>query len=131
MDRDGLIKKYGSIRKAADAMKIPRSTLHLRLKGVAPKKKENPGKGVKKTLSDFRASYDKAFIVPKKVRDGIKLLGSAGWEYEVAFAKLAGVSLADLGNFRDLFTDYIVNLKDSRRAWAGSVKTAKIMRDMI
>jgi len=84
-----------------------------------------------KTLSDFRNTYDKATIVPAKVKAALKELGAAGWEYEVAFAKLAGVSLSDLGMFRDEFAGYVVNLRDSRRAWAGSEKTAKTMREMI
>jgi hypothetical protein len=84
-----------------------------------------------KTLADFRNTYDKATIVPSKVKAAIKEIGASGWEYESQFAKLAGVSLSDLGMFRDEFAGYVVNLRDSRRAWAGSEKTAKTMREMI
>lgn len=84
-----------------------------------------------RSLSDFRATYDKSTIVPTRVKAALKEMGSNGWEYEVAFAKLAGVSLNDLGLFRDEFSGYIVTLRDSRRAWAGSEKMAKTMREMI
>lgn len=84
-----------------------------------------------KSLADFRNTYDKSTIVPAKIRTAIKALGAGGWEYEVAFAKIAGASLSDIGMFRDKFADYIVSLKDSRRAWAGSASTAKAMREMI
>jgi hypothetical protein len=84
-----------------------------------------------KTLADFRQTYDKATIVPAKVKAALKVLGASGWEYEVQFSRLAGVSTMDLSAFRDQFAGYIVNLKDNRRAWAGSVKTASMMKEMI
>lgn len=84
-----------------------------------------------KTLADFRQVYDKATIVPAKVKAAIKLLGVSGWEYESQFAKIAGVTLSDIGMFRDQFAGHIVSLRDNRRAWAGSEKTANIMREMI
>ena len=104
--------------------------------GVKPssvKKAVAPSIEVKKvkTLSDFRNTYDKATIVPAKVKAALKVLGASGWEYEVAFVKLAGVSLMDLALFREEFAPYIVNLKDNKRAWAGSTKTATTMREML
>lgn len=84
-----------------------------------------------KTLSDFRNTYDKATIVPAKVKAAIKAMGQNGWEYEVEFGRMAGVRLSDLAAFRDMFADFVVGLKDNRRAWAGSVKTAKTMREML
>jgi hypothetical protein len=84
-----------------------------------------------KTLADFRNTYDLSTIVPKKIKEGIKSLGNSGWEYEVEFARMANVRLIDVANFRELFVDYIVNLKDNRRVWAGSVQTAKTMRAML
>lgn len=92
--------------------------------------KNQPGKKGK-TLADFRHTYDKSTIVPAKVKAALKELGVTGWEYESQFHKLAGVSLMDLAMFRELFADYIVNLKDNKRAWAGSTKTANIMREML
>jgi hypothetical protein len=88
-----------------------------------------PAKG--KTLADFRQTYDKATIVPSRVKAALKELGASGWEYEVQFARMAGVSMTDLSAFRDQFAGYIVNLKDNRRAWAGSIKTATQMKEMV
>ena len=86
----------------------------------------------RKTLSDFRQTYDKSTIVPSKVKAALKALGASGWEYEVPFARSAGVSLADLGNFREMFAEYIVTLnRENKRAWAGSPATAKLMREML
>jgi hypothetical protein len=84
-----------------------------------------------KTLSEFRNTYDKSTIVPAKVKTAIHALGSKGWEYEVQFAKMAGVSIPDLAMFREQFADFVVVLKDNKKAWAGSVSTAKEMRAMI
>jgi hypothetical protein len=39
--------------------------------------------------------------------------------------------MTDLSAFRDQFAGYIVNLKDNRRAWAGSIKTATQMKEMV
>jgi hypothetical protein len=84
-----------------------------------------------KTLTDFRLAYDKATIIPAKIKAALKALGANGWDYEVQFARMAGVSNIDLSAFRDQFAGYIVGLKDNRRAWAGSVKTATLMKEMI
>jgi len=83
-----------------------------------------------RTLTEFKATYDKDTIIPAKVKAALKTLG-AGWEYEVAFARLAGVSLSDLGNYRDQFAGHVVTLRESRRAWSGSTATAKAMREMV
>jgi hypothetical protein len=84
-----------------------------------------------KTLSDFRAIYDKSTIVPAKVKAGLKELGASGWEYEALFSKAIGLSLSDLGMFRDQFADHVVSLKEGRRIWAGSVGVAKQMKEML
>jgi hypothetical protein len=92
------------------------------------------GEQVKKfgrPVSDFRAEYDKSYIIPKKIKDTLKRLGGGGWAYEVEFAREAGVSLSDLGNYREQFMANIVPLRDSRRAWAGSEATAKQLRGML
>lgn len=128
------VKKYGSQRAAATALGISRTTfrrIHKGQKSTVQTKftPSSPAKG--KSLTDFRKAYDKDFIVPKKVRDAIKELGST-WEYESVFAKNAGVSLSDLGNYRDMFSDYIVSLKrDGKRAWAGTKQLAQQMREMV
>lgn len=90
-----------------------------------------PAKTAGRSLEDFRAEYDKDFIVPKKIKEGLKLLG-AGWEYEVAFARLAGISLNDLSNYRDAFSDHVVVIRrDGKRAWAGNAATAAAMKEML
>ena len=88
-------------------------------------------KGVK-TLADFRQAYDKDTIVPAKIRGGIAALGPDGWEYEVEFAKMCGISLYDIGRYRDMFTDHVVQIsKSSKRAWAATKALAAKMREML
>lgn len=94
------------------------------------KRDSSDGKAAGRSLSEFRSTYDKATIIPAKVKEALKSLGT-GWEYEVQFAKLAGVSLADLGAFRDQFAPHVVSLREGRRAWAGTAATAKQMREML
>ena len=85
-----------------------------------------------RSLAEFRQQYDKGFIVPARIRDGLKTIGPAGWEYEAEFAKICGVSFSDLGRYRDGFADHLVTIgRDGRRAWAGSARTAQAMREML
>lgn len=96
-----------------------------------PEEKKLVQKG--KSLQEFRQQFDKGFIVPQKIRAGLKAL-AGGWEYEVNFAKLAGVNLSDLAAFRDQFSDYWVALAGEsrgRRAWAATPSLAKAMREML
>jgi len=88
------------------------------------------GKTIGKSVAEFRAQYDKSFIVPRRVNECLKRMGTT-WEYEVNFAQAAGVSTADLSNFRDQYADHIVNLKEGRRIWAGTRKLAETLRSMI
>lgn len=131
------LKKYGSLHKCAKALGMPRSTFRLRLRGVLPKSGAArpaaplPRSSNGRSLQDFRAEHDKDFIVPRKIREALKLLGG-GWEYEAQFAKLAGVSLADLGNYRDAFSEHVVPLRrDGKRAWAATAAVAARMREMV
>ncbi len=130
------VKKHGGIRAAAKALGVSYSTFQAhvsKLNGgeahaVTPASSPS-GKG--KTLADFKATYDKSFIVPNKIKDALKELGS-GWAYEMDFAKLAGVSVMDIGRVRDQFAEHIVVLnRESKRAWAGTKATAKAMRNML
>lgn len=127
-EAEAMVAKHGSIRAAARATGTDRKSI-----AAALRKPSTDGASCKKgrTLAEFRATYDKSFIVPGKVKAALKALGNGCWEYEVAFAKDAGVALSDLGNFRDQFADYIVTVKDNRRVWAGSVSTAKTLREML
>ena len=119
-----LAKHNGNKTAAAEEAGVSRTTLRKALSGI--KVKSTP-KSVTKTLSDFKAEYDKDYIIPNKIRTALKDLGS-GWEYEVQFARMAGVSLNDLGNYRDLFSDYVVNIKNQKRAWGGTPAIAQKMR---
>lgn len=120
------VQKYGSQTKAAAALGIARKTIRKALETA-----DVGAKVAGRSLAEFRNTYDKATIVPTKVKAALKALGS-GWEYEVEFAKTAGVSLADLGRFRDQFADHVVSIgRDSRRAWAGTKSTANAMKEML
>lgn len=138
-EAEAAVKQYGSINKAARSVGVRKSTISNALKGITKAAGKLPtaktaAAAVKrqgKTLNDFRQTYDKATIVPAKIKAALVVLGAGGWDYESQFARLAGVSLADLGTFRDQFADYVVALRDSRRAWAGSKATAKQMREML
>ena len=128
-------------REIARRLAIPRSTAQSAINGArggggtataSPLRKPQPActRNGGRSLAEFRAQYDKNFIVPAKIKAALAALG-ASWEYEVQFARSAGVSLADLGNYRDQFAGYVVALRESRRAWAGTTATAKAMREML
>lgn len=119
------IAKYGSQAKAAKALGVCDKTIRKALLNISA------SSATSRSLSEFRATYDKATIIPAKIRAGLAELG-AGWEYEVAFAKMAGLSLSDLGSYREQFIEHVVVLgRDGRRAWAGTKKTAQAMRSML
>jgi transcriptional regulator with XRE-family HTH domain len=131
-----LVKKHGSIRKAAKVAGINRRTLGRWLSGetrprpVTPATVSHLGQGGARSINDFRNTYDLNTIVPKKIAVGFKQLG-AGWLYESEFAKSAGLTMKDLGMFRDNYADHIVVVGDSRRIWVGRKQTAEEMRKMI
>ena len=126
MTEQEAVKKYGTITAAAKALGIAQSTLSDRLKRASQPKGDATGR----SLSEFRATHDKSYIVPKKIRDGLAKLGE-GWEYEMNFAKIAGISLSDLAAFRSLFEEHMVVVDRTRRAWAGTKATAAKMRAMV
>jgi hypothetical protein len=138
---DALAKHGGNQRAAAQALGIARSTFQQRLKqrpgskGAAHAadvaKSKDASKKLGRSLADFRSEHDKDYIVPKKIRDALDQLGNS-WEYESNFSRIAGVSLGDLGNYRDEFSDYIVVVsRAGKRAWAGRAELAKKMREMV
>ena len=134
-EAEALIKKYGSQRAAAMESGIHRCTIQraLGLKASGSTKRSLPAKvstQSKRSISEFRQEYDKSFYIPKKIDAALKELGT-GWLYESEFCKMAGVNPVDLGNFRDVYADHIVQLKEGRRAWAGKPSLAKEMREMI
>ena len=92
---------------------------------------EDKERRVGRTLEEFRATYDRDTIVTSRIRSALDELGD-GWEYEVAFARLAGVSLGDLAAYREMFAEHIVHIRrDGKRAWTGCTHTAQIMREMV
>lgn len=88
-----------------------------------------------KTINEFREAHDKAHIIPKRIREGLKQLGPKGWEYEGDFIRRCNLSNADFSKYRDQFSDFIVPIqgkaRNAARAWAGSVALANEMRDMV
>ena len=121
------VKKHGSHAKAAKALGVAASTVQHHMKGVA----HAPQAGSGKSLDEFRSRHDKGFIIPRRIEEGLGALGD-GWEYEAQFARLAGVSLSDLSNYRDQYSEHIVVLnRDGKRAWAGTKAVANKMRDMV
>lgn len=122
------VKKHGSVRAAAKALGVPRQTFdHHWQKSKTRDIERKSGK----SLADFRAMHDKSFIIPTRIKEGLKQLGD-GWEYEMTFAKICGVGLADLSSFRDEFSDFVVVVRrDGKRAWAGTKVTAQKMKEMI
>lgn len=125
------IKEYGSQVAAADAIGVSRSALRRALEkgSLKPPTANYTTKG--RSIDEFKQTYDKDTIVPSKIDAALELLGD-GWEYEVNFAKLAGVSLADIGTYREMYADYYVQVRrDGKRAWAGTKATARHMREML
>jgi hypothetical protein len=114
-------------RRIANSLALPMAVVRSVMGGAKPEAKRAGGR----SLSEFRSVYDKEYIVPKRIREGLKALG-AGWEYEAEFTRQIGVRSADLATYRDMFADHIVNIRsESKRAWAGTVATAKQMREMV
>jgi len=124
------IEKHGSKAAAARAIGIPESTLKSTLRRGGSKPAPEP-KAVGRTIAEFRNTYDKATIIPRKVKDALKKMGSK-WEYESIFARLAGVSMLDLSAVRDQFEAHIVVVdRSGKRAWAGTAATAQELREMV
>lgn len=128
-EAEAAVRKHGGQARAAKALGLTREKIRwaLRQGGSSVKPSLTGGR----SLADFRATYDKSYIIPRKIKAALTSLGS-GWEYEVGFAKAAAVSLSDLGAFRDQFADHVVTLgREGRRAWAGTKSTAEAMRKML
>lgn len=85
-----------------------------------------------KSLEAFRAAHDKNYIVPTKIKVALAKLGAEGWEYEVDFMKLAQLSTTDLANFREQFTDHVVEVggRNAKRVWVGTKSFATKLREM-
>lgn len=84
-----------------------------------------------RTLSDFRQTHDKSFIVPARIKEALSQLG-ASWMYEHEFTKLAGLSQTDFGRYKDDYIDdHCVEVRASggnvKRIWCGT----KAFRDQL
>ncbi len=124
-----LVKKHGSTDKAAKKAGLARDPFRaLVRKATAPQKAQQTSV---KNLSEFREKYDRSYYVPRKIKAALQELGH-GWEYELEFSRLAGVSLQDIAAVRDQFHEYVVAVeRGGRRVWTGSKKTAEEMRKML
>lgn len=95
---------------------------------ASPKKLSN-------SKDDFRALYDKKFIVPKAIRAALKLLGHRGWQKEKDFCAGAGISTSEISSFRTEFEEYIVMPREPGRhpthVWCGSKAYATELRELI
>lgn len=85
-----------------------------------------------KTVEDFRASFDRNYIVPNKIRAALTELGD-GWVYEAELLRLAGISTTDLAVFRDQFSDYwlVADRAAKKRVWCGTIALAEELRNLI
>lgn len=139
------IKKYdtnASLRKACIAAlgvherPVYAAMARLRKKGVpipsgspattTPK----PASMTGRSLAEFRSTYDKDYIVPRKIAAGLKSLG-AGWLYEMEFVKLCEVGLNDLATYREMFEEnWHMCRKDNKRVWSGSKTTIATIKEM-
>lgn len=85
---------------------------------------------------EFRREHDKSLIVPGKIRDGIKKLGTDGWLYEGEFLASLGISPVDFSRFKAEFEAFVVtppgsNKARTKRVWCGSTKLAVKLRAVI
>jgi hypothetical protein len=89
----------------------------------------------KKDVSAFRAAHDNNVIVPTKIKAAFADMKKTGdaFEYEGDFVKRAKLSQTQLGAFREMFADHIVQTtgKNQKKAWFHDVKTAAEMREAI
>lgn len=87
-----------------------------------------------KSLEAFRSAHDKSYIIPRRIETALAKLADS-WEYELDFAKVAGVSIADLALFRDQFEDHVVAVKvtggsHKKNVWAGTPAFAAQLREL-
>lgn len=124
-----VVAKHGSQIAAARALGIGRSTVQHRLKSEARAAAPRSGNGVGFTRQDFRAKYDKSFIVPQRIREALKKLGANHYMPEGDFIKLAGISNTDMGAYRSQFEEeFVVVVERTKRIWCGSAAFARELR---
>lgn len=132
------VKKHGSLSAAAKALKMDRATLRKRLKGIGCTSAGGsapapvPPAKLGRSLADFRATHDKAYIVPAKIKATLAALGES-WLYEAEFIKACGLTAPDVAAFRDQFADHLVDVRHEgrrRAVWAGTKAMAGKLREM-
>lgn len=85
-----------------------------------------------KSVAAFRAAHDKSFIVPQRIREGLKKLGD-GWEYEVDFMRVCGgLATTDIAAFRAEFSDFWFETggRNPKRVWCATKELAKQLSAM-
>lgn len=89
-----------------------------------------PAKG--KGIDDFRASYDRSFIVPKRIKDGLAALGDS-YESELEFMRRCGISVTDLSQYREPFAEFYIEVggRNPKRLWAGTKAFAAKCRGFV
>lgn len=135
-----LVAKHGSQKAAALAAGVTRHVIYHAInrstgKGVGrprinPLKEQGKDALAVRSFQEFRNTFDLETIVPKRVNDTLKKLGS-GWLFEMEFCKLANVTSTQIANFRERYADHIVCIKDRRRIWVGKKNIAEEMRRML
>lgn len=83
-------------------------------------------------IEAFRSNHDRAFIVPKKIRDGLEALGDS-WEYEAEFVRRCGVASHEFALYRDQFADFCIETPGGgglrgKRVYAGTRTFANKLR---
>lgn len=89
-----------------------------------------------KTLNSFREKFDRSVVVPNKIKAALQSLldehGPEAWESEGEIIKRSGISMTDMGEFREMFEKHIVKVRernrDERRIWFGDAKVAAKVR---
>lgn len=94
--------------------------------------------GKARTVAEFRSVHDRSVVIPNKIRAALAELLKVGpehYEYEVEFMKrLQGVSVADMGMYRDQFEEYVLEVQipgkgsNKRKVWFGDKKVAAKLR---
>ena len=84
-------------------------------------------------LASFRSLHDRNVIVPNKIRATFEAMlkdHPEMWHYEMDFIKRAGISTTDISQFREQFSDHIVETggKHAKRVWFASAKVAAKLR---
>lgn len=137
-----LMAKHGTMEKAAAAAGVGKSSIFRALHRTngtgrtgrptaVPQSGPVVTKSIGRSMSEFKQTYDKDTVIPKKIKEALRILGALNWEYETEFAKVAGVSMADMGTYRQHFMDLVVTLREGRKVWAGSKRLADEMRSLL